>query len=148
MLRSSSFMFLLLLLTVEVQNTICISLITMFTTIWWNLNKIGCWKVGKILGLWEKNAVYYVNQFWNIIGAILKGVSASETIKWCYSIYHKTSILHHSKNYGSLTRETRSKVAINMEDLTCLLETVRTLKLELFLLGGAIDSLNKISVAI
>ena len=38
------------------------------------------------------------------------------------------SIIHYSKINGSLTRETRLKVAVNMEDLTCLLETVRTLK--------------------
>ena len=40
-LRSSSFMFPLLLITVEVKNTICNSLITMFTTSWRNLIKIG-----------------------------------------------------------------------------------------------------------
>ena len=44
------------------------------------------------------------------------------------SIYYKTSIIHYSKINGNLTRETRLKVAVNMEDLTCLLETVRTLK--------------------
>ena len=33
------------------------------------------------------------------------------------------------KTYCSLTRETRSKVTVNMEDLTCLLETIRTLNL-------------------
>ena len=31
----------------------------------------------------------------------------------------KTSIFHYSKNYGSLTRETRFKVAINTADPTC-----------------------------
>ena len=31
------------------------------------------------------------------------------------------------KNYGSLTHETRIKDAVNMEDLICLLATVRTL---------------------
>ena len=40
-LRSSSIMFPLLLITVEVKNTICNSLITMFTTSWRNLIKIG-----------------------------------------------------------------------------------------------------------
>ena len=40
-LRSSSFMFPLLLITVEVKNTICNSLITMFMTSWRNLIKIG-----------------------------------------------------------------------------------------------------------
>ena len=37
-------------------------------------------------------------------------------------------IFRYSKNYGSLTRETRIKDAVNMIDLTCLLATVRTLK--------------------
>ena len=32
------------------------------------------------------------------------------------------------KSYGSLTHETRIKDAVNMEDLICLLATVRTLK--------------------
>ena len=40
-LRSSSFMFPLLLITVEVKNAICNSLIAMFTTSWRNLIKIG-----------------------------------------------------------------------------------------------------------
>ena len=38
-----------------------------------------------------------------------------------------TSIFRYSKNYGSLTHETRIKDAVNMEDLICLLATVRTL---------------------
>ena len=41
----------------------------------------------------------------------------------------QTSIFRCSKNYGSLTHETRIKDAVNMEDLICLLATVRTLKL-------------------
>ena len=39
-----------------------------------------------------------------------------------------TSIFRYSKNYGSLTHETGIKYAVNMEDLICLLATVRTLK--------------------
>ena len=38
-----------------------------------------------------------------------------------------TSIFRYSKNYGSLTHETKIKDAVNMEDLICLLATVRTL---------------------
>ena len=38
------------------------------------------------------------------------------------------SIFRYSKNYGSLTPETRIKDAVNMEDLICLLATFRTLK--------------------
>ena len=33
----------------------------------------------------------------------------------------------YSKNYGSLTHETRIKDVVNKEDLTCLLATVRTI---------------------
>ena len=40
----------------------------------------------------------------------------------------QTSIFRYSKNYGSLTHETRIKVSVNMEDLICFLATVRTLK--------------------
>ena len=40
----------------------------------------------------------------------------------------KTFIFRYSKNDGSLTHATRIKDAVNMEDLTCLLATVRTLK--------------------
>ena len=40
----------------------------------------------------------------------------------------QTSIFRYSKNYGSLTHETRIKDAVNMGDLICLLTTVRTLK--------------------
>ena len=39
----------------------------------------------------------------------------------------QTSIFRYSKNYGSLTHETRIKDAVNMRDLICLLATVRTL---------------------
>ena len=41
----------------------------------------------------------------------------------------QTSIFRYSKNYGSLTHETRIKDAVNMGDLICLLATVRTLNL-------------------
>ena len=50
----------------------------------------------------------------------------------------QTSIFRYSKNYGSLTHETRIKDSVNMEDLICLLATIRTLKLldlEQFLLN-------------
>ena len=36
------------------------------------------------------------------------------------------SIFRYFESYGSLTHETRIKDAVNMEDLTCLLATVRT----------------------
>ena len=54
-LRSSSFMFPLLLITVEVKNTICNSLITMFTTSWRNLIKTGWSELYKILSFFTKS---------------------------------------------------------------------------------------------
>ena len=44
-----------------------------------------------------------------------------------------TSIFRYSKNYGSLTHETGIKDAVNMEDLICLLATVRTLNVSLII---------------
>ena len=55
----------------------------------------------------------------------------------------QTSIFCYSKNYGSLTHETRIKDAVNMGDLICLLATVRTLKLiHLFFLKELYHSLS------
>ena len=48
----------------------------------------------------------------------------------------QTSMFRYSKNYGSLTHETRIKDAVNMGDLTCLLVTVRTLKGKILILKG------------
>ena len=59
-LHSSSFMFPLLLITVEVKNTIRNSLITMFTTSWRNLIKIGWSELYKILSLFLQKAVSHV----------------------------------------------------------------------------------------
>ena len=42
-------------------------------------------------------------------------------LKYLIQEFHR-----YSKNYGSLTHETRIKDAVNMEDLICLLATVRT----------------------
>ena len=39
----------------------------------------------------------------------------------------QTSTFRYSKNYGSLTHETKINDAVNMGDLKCLLATVRTL---------------------
>ena len=44
-------------------------------------------------------------------------------------------MFRYSKNYGSLTHETRIKDAVNMKDLICLLVTVRTLNYSPILLG-------------
>ena len=73
--RSSSFMFPLLLLTKEVQNTVCNSLLPIVTTSWPNLNKIGWPELHQILIFWQKTCqFYYVKHFWNIACAILKEV--------------------------------------------------------------------------
>ena len=50
-----NFMFPLLLITVEVKNTICNYLITMFTTSWRNLIKIGWSELYKILSFFTKS---------------------------------------------------------------------------------------------
>ena len=55
-LRSSSFMLPLLLITVEVKNTIRYSLITMFTTSWRNLIKIGWSELFKILRFFSQKS--------------------------------------------------------------------------------------------
>ena len=65
-LHSSSFMFPLSLLPVEVQNTICKSL----PTIWTKSDDPNHTKFGSF---WQK-PVYYVNLFWKIASAILKEV--------------------------------------------------------------------------
>ena len=49
----------------------------------------------------------------------LKEVSASESQHFHLTLFQQ---------YGSLTHETKLKVAVNMEDVTRLLNTVRTLK--------------------
>ena len=107
------------------------SLLTLFTTNWRNLNKIGSDDLNYTkFGAFRQKPVYHVNHLWRIVCAIFKKVSACETINDAkVYIYHKTSIFRYSKKYGSLTRETRLKVAVNMEYVACLLETVRTLKI-------------------
>ena len=57
-----------------------------------------------------------VNHFWQSVDAILEDVSVTETIFWCQTIDLKTIIFQCSKNYGSPTPVTRSKVAPNMTD--------------------------------
>ena len=49
---------------------------------------------------------------------------------------------HCSKTYGILTCETRLKVAVNMEDLTCLLETVHTLST--YMVPGDVNTVPQI----
>ena len=65
----SSFIFTLLLLTVYVQSIICNSLLTMFTTAWQNLNKIGWSQLHKIWIFFDKKPAYFVNHFWYFVSA-------------------------------------------------------------------------------
>ena len=44
----------------------------------------------------NQKVFYYVIHFWHIVGAILKEISLSETIKWCWTMHQKTSIFHYS----------------------------------------------------
>ena len=60
-LRSSSFMFPVLLIIVEINNTICNSLITMFVTSWRNLIKIGWSELYKILSLFYKKPFHMLS---------------------------------------------------------------------------------------
>ena len=73
----------------------------------------------------------YRNMFQNGVDALSNIVDAflSKSSKF----YLVWIIRYYSKNYGSLTHETRIKDAVNMKDLICLQATVRTLKnLKLF----------------
>ena len=55
----------------------------------------------------------------------------------------QTSIFRYSKNYGSLTHETRIKDAVNMGDLICLLATVRTLNIMLYSSSKELSTFNR-----
>ena len=55
-----------------------------------------------------------VKHFWQRFEAILEDVPVTETIVWCLTIKLKTIIFQCSKNYSSLTRVTRLKIAPNM----------------------------------
>ena len=57
-----------------------------------------------------------VNNFWQSVDAILEDFSVTETIVWCKNINIKTTIFQCSTKYGSSTRVTGLKVALNMAD--------------------------------
>ena len=86
-------MFPLLVLTLEVQNTICNFLINIFTKPVKFEQKSDDSNNTKFWAFWPK-VVYHVNHF-----AILKDVSVSEIIK---IMNQKTSIIHYSKNNSIL----------------------------------------------
>ena len=127
-------MFPLLLITVEVKNTICNSLITMFTTSWRNLIKIGWSELYKILSFFFffflQKAVSHVNHsdislapFWKRFLQVKQFHDAKGfNTRLPSFVIPKITVVWHS------THETRIKDHKNMEDLTCLLATVRTLK--------------------
>ena len=98
----------------------------MFTTSWRNLIKIGWSELYKILSFFYKKPFQMLN-----ILTYRKRHFESGFCKWNNFMMLKyliqTSIFRYSKNYGSLTHETRIKDAVNMGDLICLLSTVRTL---------------------
>ena len=54
--------------------------------------------------------------------------SACETINHAQNIYCKAFIFLYSRNYSILTLQTKFKFELNMGDLTCLFQTVVTLK--------------------
>ena len=60
-------------------------------------------------------------------------------------VSNNTSIFRYSKNYGSLTHETRIKDAVNMEHLICLLATVRTLNTSSYCIILRLSFANSIS---
>ena len=62
--------------------------------------------------IFDKKHAYYVNHFWYIAGAILKEVLHVKQIMMLRVIFH------YSKNYDSLTLQTKFKVILNMGDLT------------------------------
>ena len=72
-------------------------------------------KLHEILSFLTKNQVFK-NHFWQSADAILEDVSVAETIVQCKNINFQTTIFQCSKNYSSLTRVTRLKVAPNMAD--------------------------------
>ena len=113
------FMLSLLILTLKVLSLSIHYLISIWTTCWWNWNKIVWSELYRILIFLTKKMV---NHFWQNVDAILEDVSVNETIIWCQTINQETIIFQCSKNYGSPTRVTRLKVEPNMADSISLNE--------------------------
>ena len=114
----------LLLITPEAKNTICNPLITMFTTSWQNLIKIGWSELYKTLSFnfLQKPCHTLTILTYRLRHDFERGFW-KRNISWCLSIWYKTSIFRYYKNYVSLTQgltnETKLKDPVNMEDLTC-----------------------------
>ena len=102
------------MLTLEVYSLAIHYLISIWTTCWWNLNKIVWFELYKKCELFDPKKM--VNHFWQSVDAILEDVPVTETIVWCLTNNLKPIIFQGSKNYGSPTRVTRLKFALNMAD--------------------------------
>ena len=68
----------LLMLTLEVKSLSIYYLISIWTTCWWNLNKIIWAKLHEILISWQKTGLF--KPILTSVDAILKDVSVAETI--------------------------------------------------------------------
>ena len=93
----------LLMSTLEVWSPTIHYLISIWTTCWWNLNKIVWSELCKSLTFWHK----MVDHFWQSIDTILEDISVTLLLVWCKIINLKTIIFQCSKNYGSSTCVTR-----------------------------------------
>ena len=74
----------LLMLTLEVYSLSIHYLISIWTKCCWNWNKIVWSELHKILSFFFYKKM--VNHFWQGVDAILKNISATETIVWCQTI--------------------------------------------------------------
>ena len=112
-LRSSCVIFPLLLVKVVAQCTIYNSLLTIFTTSWQNLKKIGSTHNFDLFD--KKKTVYFVYHFFNIDGAILKEVlRMKELMILRLFIIRLPSFNRYSKNYDSRTLETKFTVELGI----------------------------------
>ena len=120
-------MFPLLLVTVEGKNTICNSLITMFTTSWRNLIKIGWSELYKILSFFTKTVSHVKHPdislapFWKRFLQVKQFHDAKVfNTRLPSFVIPKITVVWHMKP--------RINDEVNMEDLICLLATVRNLR--------------------
>ena len=79
------------------------------------------------LYLFDKKPGYCVTHFWHIVSAILEEVLHVNEIMMLSVFSLKLLAFIIPKHYGSLTLQSKFTVELNMDDLTCIFETVRTL---------------------
>ena len=84
----------------------------------------------------KKKRVFFPH-FWQSADAILEHVSVAESIVYCWNIKFQTTIFQRSKNYVSLTRVTRLKVAPNMADPISIKDSVSNREVNNRLTGWA-----------